>query len=93
DCSFEGINTFAHLPHNPCLSNLSAEYDIAILGAPFDTTTTFRPGARFGPHGIRTGSRRQRPAMGYSSRLEVNPYASGYRVLDCGDVPMSPFSN
>ena len=28
------------------------------LGAPFDTGTSYRPGARFGPSGIRQGSRR-----------------------------------
>jgi len=27
-------------------------------GAPFDTGTSYRPGARFGPNGIRQGSRR-----------------------------------
>jgi len=27
-------------------------------GAPFDTGTSYRPGARFGPSGIRQGSRR-----------------------------------
>lgn len=29
-----------------------------IPGAPFDTGTSYRPGARFGPSGIRQGSRR-----------------------------------
>lgn len=28
------------------------------VGAPFDTGTSYRPGARFGPSGIRQGSRR-----------------------------------
>lgn len=28
------------------------------IGAPFDTGTSYRPGARFGPSGIRQGSRR-----------------------------------
>jgi Arginase family len=32
---------------------------VALLeGAPFDTGTSYRPGARFGPSGIRQGSRR-----------------------------------
>jgi hypothetical protein len=36
---FEGLTTFAHLPYLHCLSPNSASepFDIAILGAPFDT--------------------------------------------------------
>src|SRR5438067_592241 len=50
---FAGLTTYANLPFVHCTSNEDAEpYDIAILGAPFDTATTARPGARFGPHGI-----------------------------------------
>ena len=30
--------------------------DIAIIGAPFDSGTQYRPGARFGPRGVREGS-------------------------------------
>ncbi len=29
------------------------EYDVALLGAPFDIGTTYRAGTRFGPQGIR----------------------------------------
>lgn len=28
-------------------------YDVAVLGVPFDGGTTYRPGTRFGPQGIR----------------------------------------
>lgn len=34
-------------------------------------------GARFGPYGIRSGSRRQRPERGYSLQLGLNPYTHG----------------
>ena len=36
---FNGLTTFAHLPYVPCFSNTSEieDYDIAFLGAPFDT--------------------------------------------------------
>ena len=35
---FLGLTTFANIPYVSCLSDSSAEkYDIAILGAPFDT--------------------------------------------------------
>ena len=64
---YNGLSTYANLPYVHCLANstLSAEhvekYDIAILGAPFDTGVTARPGARFGPGGIRQVSRRISP--------------------------------
>jgi agmatinase len=58
---FNGLRTFANLPYVNCFSDAEAEgkkYDIAIMGAPFDTSVTARPGARYGPGGIRTGSQR-----------------------------------
>ncbi len=46
-------------------------FDVAILGAPFDTATSYRPGARFGPGGIRNGAQR----LGGSNRLlGVKPF-------------------
>jgi agmatinase len=52
---YAGLSTFANLPWVHCLSpdDKVESYDIAFLGAPFDTATTGRPGARFGPAGIR----------------------------------------
>ncbi|WRT66092.1 uncharacterized protein IL334_003045 [Kwoniella shivajii] len=91
DLSFSGVTSFAHLPHVKCLDKPDTAFDIALLGVPFDSAVSFRPGARFGPYALRSGSRRQRPDRGYSSRLEVNPYTSGLYVLDCGDVPVTPF--
>jgi hypothetical protein len=46
---FSGITTFAHLPSINCLNPKYAEesketFDVAIIGAPFDTTVTYRPG-------------------------------------------------
>ncbi|KAK5190420.1 hypothetical protein LTR16_007776, partial [Cryomyces antarcticus] len=58
DSVFSGISTFGRLPYHPCLANDDVKYDIAFIGAPFDTGTSYRPGARFGPNGIRQGSRR-----------------------------------
>lgn len=64
---FAGLTTFANLPYVHCLDQSGSEkYDIAILGAPFDTGVTARPGARFGPNGIRAGSRRIQPEFAYS---------------------------
>src|SRR5271163_2116415 len=52
---FAGLTTFANVPWVHCLSPEAQveKYDIAFLGAPFDTGTTARPGARYGPSGIR----------------------------------------
>ena len=58
DSVFSGISTFGRINYFPCLASDRAKYDIAFIGAPFDTGTSYRPGARFGPSGIRQGSRR-----------------------------------
>ena len=58
DSVFSGISTFGRIQYHPCLANEDVKYDIAFIGAPFDTGTSYRPGARFGPSGIRQGSRR-----------------------------------
>lgn len=90
---FSGPLSFAHLPYTKCLENPDANFSVAILGMPFDTTTSYRPGARFGPFGIRAGSRRQRPARGYVPHYGMNPYNAGKVIVDCGDVPISPVHN
>lgn len=95
---FAGIDGFAHLSVYDCFNYNSSEpapeFDIAILGAPFDTGVSYRPGARFGPRGIRLGSRRIGRGGAYSSYQDgFNPYASWAKVVDCGDVAMTPFDN
>ena len=39
---FSGLTTFAHLPYINCFADgpIDEKYDIAILGAPFDTVST-----------------------------------------------------
>lgn len=49
DLPFTGPITYSHLEQQRCLDNTSYLFDIAILGLPFDTAVSFRPGARFGP--------------------------------------------
>lgn len=58
-----------------------------------DTGTSYRPGARFGPAGIRAGSRRLTLYGGYNVPLGVNPFSSGLKVVDCGDIPVTPYDN
>ncbi|KAF2131505.1 Arginase/deacetylase [Dothidotthia symphoricarpi CBS 119687] len=93
DWGFSGISTFAHLPHMRCLTHPQANYDIAILGAPFDTAVSYRPGARFGPRAIRAGSSRQTSFRGFNPRANLNPYTSWATLVDCGDIPITPFDN
>ena len=54
DLPFTGICTFARSPYVPGWHALDC--DVAVLGAPFDGGTQWRPGARFGPRTIREAS-------------------------------------
>ncbi|KAK9481488.1 arginase family-domain-containing protein [Lipomyces starkeyi] len=91
--AFSGISSFAHLTPVKCLVDPDERYDIAIVGAPFDTAVTYRPGARFGPRAIRAASARQMPGAAYNARAGINPYSSWATVKDCGDIPITPFDN
>ncbi|GAA6042679.1 hypothetical protein JCM8097_003741 [Rhodosporidiobolus ruineniae] len=93
DLSFSGIVTFAHLPHARCLDEPGKPLDIALIGFPFDTSVSYRSGARFGPNGIRQGSRRMATNRGYSIPWNFNPFLAGADIIDCGDVPVSPYDN
>ena len=53
---------------------------------PFDTATSFRTGARFGPEAIRSGSTLLRP---YHPPLAVNVFRS-ISVVDGGDLAITP---
>ena len=88
---FSGISTWAHLKHERCLQYPEVEYDIAILGVPFDNAVTYRPGARFGPRSIRAASARQTSFRGYNPRAGLNPYQEWATIIDCGDIPITPF--
>ncbi|KAL8735890.1 MAG: hypothetical protein Q9181_002617 [Wetmoreana brouardii] len=50
-------------------------------------------GARFGPRAIRAASARQTSSQGFNARRGLNPYTSPYIILDCGDIPITPFDN
>jgi agmatinase len=80
---FAGLLTFARLPRREDVDHC----DIAVVGMPFDSGTSFRPGARFGPEAIRAGSRLLRT---YNPALDVSPFEA-CQVADAGDLPLSPF--
>src|SRR5690606_26712262 len=56
-----------------------------ILGFCFDGTTSFRPGARFGPDAIREASFGLET---YSPYLERD--IENYPIVDCGNLPIFP---
>ncbi|EAW11653.1 agmatinase [Aspergillus clavatus NRRL 1] len=92
DSQFSGLTTFARLPYVNCFADEadSERYDIAFLGAPFDTAVTGRPGARFGPGGIRLGSRR---LGGWSIYTGENVLEGWAKIVDCGDAPLTWLDN
>ncbi|RLL99250.1 hypothetical protein CFD26_104172 [Aspergillus turcosus] len=91
--TFSGIASFAHLKPVKCLVEPDERYDIAVIGAPFDTAVSYRPGARFGPRAIRAASARQMAGTSYNTRAGINPYSSWATIKDCGDIPVTPFDN
>ena len=60
---------------------------MAILGAPFDSGVSYRPGARFGPGAVRAGSKLLRP---YHPALDIHPWGT-HQVADAGDLAINPF--
>src|SRR5690606_27074802 len=78
---FAGINTFLKAPYLEDVRRCG-EYDVAVLGAPFDGGTTYRSGTRFGPQGIRKISALYGP---YSFELGVDLRES-ITIGDLGDV-------
>jgi agmatinase len=50
--AFAGINTFMKTPYCEDIREVG-QYEAAFVGAPFDGGTTYRPGTRFGPQGVR----------------------------------------
>ena len=64
----------------------TVDFGAAAVGIPFDTATSFRPGARFGPEGIRSASVLLRP---YHPALEID-VLDALTVVDYGDLPVAP---
>ena len=43
--AFKGLTTYANTPPVRCFgADAERDYDVAVIGAPFDTATSFRPG-------------------------------------------------
>lgn len=79
---YAGIATFARAPYRP----EPVPVDVAILGVPYDSSTSYRSGTRFGPRSIREQSLL---LWGYNNALQVKPLEV-LRVVDAGDVDVVP---
>ena len=79
---YSGVKTFARCP----LVGDADGVDVAVLGIPFDTATTNRPGARFGPEAIRAASIALRP---YNPVQDAQVFGA-LSVADLGDVTVTP---
>ncbi|MFA9431047.1 agmatinase [Egicoccus sp. AB-alg2] len=80
---FAGPATFARLPRRDEVTRM----DVAVVGVPFDSGVSYRPGARFGPAHVRESSRLLRP---YNPAADVSPFAA-QQVVDAGDIACNPF--
>src|SRR5699024_868147 len=85
---YSGESTFALLPRLRDLETDGRSADIKIIGAPFDTGVSYRPGARFGPSHVRQSSRLLRP---YNPATDTSPFAQ-VQVADAGDMALNPFN-
>ncbi len=87
---YTGVRTFAGLAHvrlaRPAAAGERPSPRAAVVGVPFDTGTSWRAGARFGPEAIRSASALLRP---WHPTHCVDVFGSG-AVLDGGDVSITP---
>jgi agmatinase len=86
DLPFVGHATFGK--RTPCLDWDNIEADVAILGAPFDFGTQYRPGARFGPRSIREASTLFSfgHAGAYDHEDDAIYLPASVRMIDMGDA-------
>jgi agmatinase len=82
---FAGPSTFCRLPELRDVPYC----DVAILGIPFDSGTSYRPGARFGPQAIRQASRHLR--TNFHPAYDTEPFKT-IQVADAGDVACNPYN-
>jgi len=85
---FTGIPSFCRFPlvgpDDPI------EADVAVFGAPVDITTQYRPGARFGPRGIRDSSMLFPigPKGAYDPERDETYLGPPWRIVDAGDADL-----
>lgn len=85
---FGGESTYALLPRLPDIEDTNRTAGIKVVGIPFDSGVSYRPGARFGPNHVRQSSRLLRP---YNPATDTSPFAQT-QVVDAGDMAVNPFN-
>ena len=83
---FAGVPTFMRLPYVPAGHERYADVDIGLIGVPWDSGTTNRPGPRHGPRQLRDASTMMRAQHAVSG---VRPFEAA-RCADLGDVGPNP---
>lgn len=79
---FSGIKTFFRLPHVA----VDEDYDVALVGVPYDGGVSYRPGARFAPSHVREASSLGR---GYNWARGEHLWKKK-KFADIGDCPTVP---
>jgi agmatinase len=79
---YSGPRTFGRLPH----VETTEDVDVALYGIPWDSGTSYRPGARFGPEAVRSASALLRP---YNPAQDVMVWGA-LSCVDYGDAPTVP---
>jgi agmatinase len=82
---YAGPSTFCRLPELRDVPYC----DVAVLGIPFDSGTSYRPDARFGPQAIRQASRHLR--TNFHPQYDTEPFKT-IQVADAGDVACNPYN-
>ncbi|MFP4275325.1 MAG: agmatinase [Paracoccaceae bacterium] len=83
---FAGVPSFMRLPHVPLDHPRLAEVQIGLVGVPWDSGTTNRPGPRHGPRQLRDASTMIRAQHAISG---MRPFEAA-RCADLGDVGPNP---
>ena len=83
---FAGVPTFMRLPHVPHGHDRYDDVQIGLIGVPWDSGTTNRPGPRHGPRQLRDASTMIRAQHSISG---MRPFEAA-RCADLGDVGPNP---
>ena len=83
---FAGVPTFMRLPHVDLEHPRLGDVDVGLIGVPWDSGTTNRPGPRHGPRQLRDMSTMIRAENGATG---VRPFEA-LNCADLGDVPPNP---
>ncbi len=83
---FAGVPTFMRLPHVPPGHERFSDVQVGLIGVPWDSGTTNRPGPRHGPRQLRDASTMMRAQHAISG---MRPFEA-LKCADLGDVGPNP---